>query len=137
MTTAATIRILTITGAAENPRRMRTSPPCTIRNPGRDRRPSSVRISLPRTRNLYSALPTAFEVAHSDTAKKIGSVAFLLLLTVVLLSSRRRVAGTRRPPSAGPAVSPGQRRLDRAAGRQRSEERRVGKECRSRWSPYH
>src|SRR5256885_12192227 len=23
------------------------------------------------------------------------------------------------------------------AGRQRSEERRVGKECRSRWSPYH
>ena len=22
-------------------------------------------------------------------------------------------------------------------GRQRSEERRVGKECRSRWSPYH
>src|SRR2546427_1208061 len=24
-----------------------------------------------------------------------------------------------------------------AAGRERSEERRVGKECRSRWSPYH
>ena len=23
------------------------------------------------------------------------------------------------------------------AGKQRSEERRVGKECRSRWSPYH
>ena len=26
---------------------------------------------------------------------------------------------------------------DVARGRQRSEERRVGKECRSRWSPYH
>ena len=26
---------------------------------------------------------------------------------------------------------------DRAAGPSRSEERRVGKECRSRWSPYH
>ena len=25
----------------------------------------------------------------------------------------------------------------RQAGRIRSEERRVGKECRSRWSPYH
>ena len=25
----------------------------------------------------------------------------------------------------------------RAAGLDRSEERRVGKECRSRWSPYH
>src|SRR3989338_10197212 len=27
--------------------------------------------------------------------------------------------------------------LDRLFGDQRSEERRVGKECRSRWSPYH
>ena len=25
----------------------------------------------------------------------------------------------------------------KAGGRKRSEERRVGKECRSRWSPYH
>ena len=30
----------------------------------------------------------------------------------------------------------GMRERDRQ-GRQRSEERRVGKECRSRWSPYH
>src|SRR3712207_7666446 len=29
------------------------------------------------------------------------------------------------------------RRIRRALGRRRSEERRVGKECRSRWSPYH
>src|SRR3712207_831842 len=28
-------------------------------------------------------------------------------------------------------------RLGTPAGLQRSEERRVGKECRSRWSPYH
>src|SRR2546430_7608913 len=28
-------------------------------------------------------------------------------------------------------------RGDQGAGRGRSEERRVGKECRSRWSPYH
>ena len=27
--------------------------------------------------------------------------------------------------------------IHRAAGPERSEERRVGKECRSRWSPYH
>ena len=27
--------------------------------------------------------------------------------------------------------------LAQLAGEQRSEERRVGKECRSRWSPYH
>src|SRR5688572_33161090 len=29
------------------------------------------------------------------------------------------------------------RRVDRLRDRLRSEERRVGKECRSRWSPYH
>src|SRR2546425_12301740 len=28
-------------------------------------------------------------------------------------------------------------RVSRASGARRSEERRVGKECRSRWSPYH
>ena len=33
----------------------------------------------------------------------------------------------------GDAVSPG----DVIAEIERSEERRVGKECRSRWSPYH
>ena len=27
--------------------------------------------------------------------------------------------------------------IERRAARRRSEERRVGKECRSRWSPYH
>src|SRR3712207_9315130 len=30
-----------------------------------------------------------------------------------------------------------QRLAERGFARQRSEERRVGKECRSRWSPYH
>src|SRR5258708_33301420 len=39
---------------------------------------------------------------------------------------QRGLAATRRPDEAD----------DFAAG-QRSEERRVGKECRSRWSPYH
>src|SRR2546426_6952487 len=34
------------------------------------------------------------------------------------------------------AVAAGVRRIEALTG-QRSEERRVGKECRSRWSPYH
>src|SRR3712207_9499389 len=42
---------------------------------------------------------------------------------------------------AGSAVRPRQRRLRRRllvlVVAERSEERRVGKECRSRWSPYH
>jgi len=35
------------------------------------------------------------------------------------------------------AVVPPSRPLHRPALSERSEERRVGKECRSRWSPYH
>ena len=31
----------------------------------------------------------------------------------------------------------GQAKAEKKASRIRSEERRVGKECRSRWSPYH
>ena len=34
-------------------------------------------------------------------------------------------------------LSPSSARADRFTKRRRSEERRVGKECRSRWSPYH
>src|SRR3712207_8174705 len=45
------------------------------------------------------------------------------------VSSRRRVIGL--PSSARPT------RGRSASTLQRSEERRVGKECRSRWSPYH
>src|SRR6266481_7456592 len=47
-------------------------------------------------------------------------------------SCRRRPAPTRRAPQASSRT--GARRSPR---RRRSEERRVGKECRSRWSPYH
>src|SRR2546421_1457037 len=51
---------------------------------------------------------------------------------------------TRRPcrslldvPCATHAVAPAREALPRRAVASRSEERRVGKECRSRWSPYH
>ena len=46
------------------------------------------------------------------------------------------------PAEPGAVVSPGDGRVvvvtdEEYEGRPRSEERRVGKECRSRWSPYH
>src|SRR3712207_8482174 len=41
------------------------------------------------------------------------------------------VTGTAAACSSSPHAGPG------ACGAPRSEERRVGKECRSRWSPYH
>src|SRR2546426_12741893 len=39
------------------------------------------------------------------------------------------------PPDLMPATNRRPRQVD--TSRHRSEERRVGKECRSRWSPYH
>ena len=39
--------------------------------------------------------------------------------------------------SGATLVQPGLERLRDLAAEGRSEERRVGKECRSRWSPYH
>src|SRR6478752_9198796 len=43
-----------------------------------------------------------------------------------------------RPSRANPASPPGSVESPRwSATQTRSEERRVGKECRSRWSPYH
>ena len=71
-------------------------------------------------------------------------------LTLVLSGGQRRVSPLLRGPEGGIAVRwtshPGLQRLISAMGdpltstsanRPRSEERRVGKECRSRWSPYH
>src|SRR5260370_20003463 len=40
-------------------------------------------------------------------------------------------------PAIGGSVGNAVTQLARALGAKRSEERRVGKECRSRWSPYH
>src|SRR2546430_7070742 len=49
----------------------------------------------------------------------------VLLLAFVLRDEPTRRPSAERPPEAS------------FAGTRRSEERRVGKECRSRWSPYH
>src|SRR5438270_13376601 len=55
------------------------------------------------------------------------------------ISSRGEVLGLEMPdrPVAGVRPAHEQQRGAVAAVRVRSEERRVGKECRSRWSPYH
>src|SRR2546430_10161763 len=52
--------------------------------------------------------------------------------TCALPISRSRRAWRARDRDLSPEMRPSGRRPDR-----RSEERRVGKECRSRWSPYH
>ena len=60
-------------------------------------------------------------------------MAILLPLTAIVLAAGAEVPATRPMPALTPAkMAELARRLE-----DRSEERRVGKECRSRWSPYH
>src|ERR1043166_8945571 len=75
---------------------------------------------------------------ESSTQKGFGSVVSLLPGRVILLQT---LPGT---PSAKSGLAPGDEILavngyliNQLDIEQRSEERRVGKECRSRWSPYH
>ena len=41
------------------------------------------------------------------------------------------------PVNLGPPINTAANEMNAALSPDRSEERRVGKECRSRWSPYH
>src|SRR5256885_9919101 len=50
---------------------------------------------------------------------------------------RRHPIERSRQPSEGPRRAADPPRYARGEKQARSEERRVGKECRSRWSPYH
>src|SRR2546422_10337816 len=60
-------------------------------------------------------------------------IAFLTLALAIWIWGTTRYAGrTRTALAADAGAAVGAEPLDR-----RSEERRVGKECRSRWSPYH
>ena len=70
--------------------------------------------------SFYSLLETLW---RGHTHWSMGVTGGLVLLTVYTAERRTR--------------SPLWRRCLHAAGIIRSEERRVGKECRSRWSPYH
>src|ERR1039458_515172 len=61
---------------------------------------------------------------------------FWVFIFPILLAAGLGIAFRNRPADVLPvaAVTP---ELAGALQRDRSEERRVGKECRSRWSPYH
>src|SRR5215203_6667132 len=62
-----------------------------------------------------------------DGIRDIGVTGVQTCALPISFGPRSRPAGPARRASPWP----------QPAGRTRSEERRVGKECRSRWSPYH
>src|SRR2546430_6228640 len=101
-------------------------------------------VILRPTRKLYRDLPPVLEPdARSDSALGDWYVNRLVvdrrpLLLVVSSTSLLSLLIPARHVSSLPSQLPtlvGSRL--RRLGVERSEERRVGKECRSRWSPYH
>ena len=88
------------------------------------------------TNELYSAIGYLAEI---DLIKKnLKNKSESLLSPKILI---RHSPGEMRKQNNGPRLDPlnafSLDRLSNSEVLERSEERRVGKECRSRWSPYH
>src|SRR3989442_10726141 len=75
------------------------------------------------------ALPISPTAEQSMRLPKSGLIPWLLMAATPVLAQIN--AGTL-PATASPPF-----KVSKVAQFDRSEERRVGKECRSRWSPYH
>ena len=76
--------------------------------------------------------------------KKLFLVSIVLLSTFVMISCEKNKKDTEKPtikliePENGDSIKPSDKEgIHFEVEFARSEERRVGKECRSRWSPYH
>src|SRR5574337_1980579 len=113
------------------------------------RRFTPARIALGRAgTSLPTAAQLAFQLAHAqardavqrafDAAATAAAIGALGLATTIVRSAAPDRARYLLRPDLGRRLAPESAQALRAlaAGR-RSEERRVGKECRSRWSPYH
>ena len=103
---------------------------------------------------LYSAaatvVPQAFPASfrgHDGAAARYFEAAAVITVLVLLgqvleLRARQRTGDAIRTllalaPTTARRIAPDGKESDLLLGDVRSEERRVGKECRSRWSPYH
>src|SRR2546422_6998750 len=89
-----------------------------------------------RRRHTRCSRDWSSDVCSSDLSPMATRLVLLFLGALSLACAEERTVA---PPLAPPSLSL-QGALPAAASQfyaQRSEERRVGKECRSRWSPYH
>ena len=121
----------------------RSTPPKGTRKSAIPERPSSGDLLADRDRSSGSMIPSAppsippsvFDLDHHDavTLKGIAGSPGVAVGPALVLGDLRASFVRRHVHTAQI-----QGELDRVQqGVQRSEERRVGKECRSRWSPYH
>ena len=84
----------------------------------------------------------AYKAALPGLRERVVAVALLLAMSLAMMTSASFAWLTisRSPEVTGvntTIASNGNLEIALATGDGRSEERRVGKECRSRWSPYH
>ncbi|HAO99277.1 MAG TPA: hypothetical protein DCQ83_04460 [Fibrobacteres bacterium] len=95
----------------------------------RKRTSSNLFRYAPRQKRSRSLDLSGFNhVLNLDTANRI--------LDVEGLATFESIADTTLPRGFAPLITPELKHIT-LGGATRSEERRVGKECRSRWSPYH
>ena len=73
---------------------------------------------------------------HAVVAIDLGTSKACVIVAESLADGRTAIVGVGLCPALGMAKGV-VTDLDEASATVRSEERRVGKECRSRWSPYH
>src|SRR2546425_11808539 len=101
---------------------------------------SSRKAQPPRALVFFTAiLPQFIEpqgtVGFHVFVLRVSSVVIeLVVLSIYVATCQAGLGWARHPRGLDPAAA---RRWASAHRRRRSEERRVGKECRSRWSPYH
>ena len=84
--------------------------------------------------------PELQPVLYTLESQDISNRAELKALEHGIKASEYKIQAERRwwvPKVQALGIAPSSARRQGAARAERSEERRVGKECRSRWSPYH
>src|SRR3989442_15754349 len=86
-------------------------------------------------RSTLAVLAILFQTTRS-LAQATGPLANVTAASL-LCTAAERGRGHVRKRSGRLSERPRRLEKDRQDGERRSEERRVGKECRSRWSPYH
>src|SRR6266498_3175655 len=93
-------------------------------------------LALADADGAESCFQSVFEVA-GDLGVRMPQLRAATRLTRLWRAAGKRPDGTDELRSAYETFTEGFDTPDLVEARARSEERRVGKECRSRWSPYH
>ena len=100
-------------------------------------------------KNIHTAVTDYFVICHGNSKTQVDAIAQAILENVkkecgaMAYNNCASMPCPIRPPAMAPiappsnAPSPECEAMAPMAAPVRSEERRVGKECRSRWSPYH